>query len=155
MNKYIIKSEGVWNNPCITSNTIGDCDGYKPLYEGGCFAIIPHNNMFILFGEDDDHYWEEETITKDELLDLQKIYSSLVDDIKVTIDYVEAISTSKYILPKESFFSKNRSLGKWEVSVVDRGDLVAPLVHINKDSFDVSHATDRLKVINDVLNNLI
>lgn len=154
MNKYIVKSEGVWNIPHIDSKSIGTYNGYKPLYEGGCLAIIPHNGNFIVFGEDDDNYWEEETITKEELLDLQKIYQSLDQEIKVTIDYLKATSKQEYLLSKEDFFSKERSLGKWKVSLIDRGD-ISPLVTINKDKFDVFHAKDRLKVINDILNNLI
>jgi hypothetical protein len=153
MNKYIVESEGVWNIPHISSETIGDYSGYKPLYEGGCFAIIPHDNNFILFGEDDDNYWEEETITKEALLDLQKIYSDLDEEIKVTIDYVNATSAQEYILSKENFFSKNRNLGKWQVNIVDRGAF-PPLICINTYSFDVFHAKGRLKVINDILNNI-
>lgn len=154
MNKYIVESEGFWNTPHIDSESIGIYNGYKPLYEGGCFAIIPHDNKFILFGEDDDNYWEEETITKEELLDLQKIYQSLNEEIEVTIDYIKATSNSKYLSSKKDFFTKERSLGKWKVGLLDRNSS-APLVTINKYQFDVSHAKERLKVINNVLNNLI
>jgi hypothetical protein len=150
MNKYIIKSEGIFNIPYIESKTLGIYNGFKPLFEGGCFAIIPHNNKFILFGEDDDNYWEEEIITKEELLDLQKIYSELDKDIKVTIDYINATSEQNYTVSKEDFLSKDRTINKWNVSVIDR---TPPLVYINDYAFDVSHAKDRLIVINDVLNS--
>jgi hypothetical protein len=49
MNKYIIPSEGNWNTPTIDSDSLGMYNGYKPLYEGGCFAIIPNGNTFIIF----------------------------------------------------------------------------------------------------------
>lgn len=153
MDKYIVKSDGEWNIPHIDSKTIGSSNGFIPLYSGGCFAIIPYNDKFILFSEDDDNYWEEETIDKKELLDLQKIYSELDKDIKVTIDYVKAKSTQKYLVSKKDFFNKERSIDKWKVRIIDRGK-ISPLVYINNYGFDVFHAKARLQVINSILKIL-
>ena len=154
MNKYIIKSKGYFNPPSITSTTIGYSRGYKPIYEGGCFAIVPHNNKFILFGEDDDHYFEEQIITRSELIQLQQILSDIDTEIDVKIDYIKAKSVHTFAVSKDFFLNKERSVGKWLVSVEDRGEDTAPLViieNIKKDRFDVSHTKARLKVINDVL----
>ena len=150
MNQYLIKSEGEWNHPSITSKTIGNSNGYIPKYSGGCFGIVPHNDKFIFFDEDDDHYWETITVNKQDLIDLQKIFTDIDNEISVKIDYIKAKSTQTYTESKELFLTKERSLGMWKVKIEDRGQH-APLVTINKDAFDVSHTKNRLKIINEVL----
>ena len=154
MNKYIEKSNGIWNNPSITSKTVGNSNGYIPIYRGGCFAIIPNNDNFVFFGEDDDHYWETIKVSKNELLNLQNIYNDLNNEIKVKIDYIKGISKQTYKISKNDFINKNRSLKNWIVKVTDRGKSISPLVTINENNFDAFHVKERLEVINKVLNIL-
>jgi hypothetical protein len=153
LNDYLEVSEGAWNYPSITSKTIGNFSGYIPKFNGGCFGIIPNDGNYILFSEDDDHYWEKEIISKNELLDLRQILSEVNSEVTVVIDYVKAISTMTYSIPKNDFLLKERSRGKWKVVIKDRGENCAPLIYINDNSFDVSHVKYRLQAINNCLED--
>ena len=60
MNKYLEKDDGEWNYPYVSSDILRiHVSGYAPKYRGGCIAIIPNGDMFLLMGEDDDHYFDE------------------------------------------------------------------------------------------------
>lgn len=90
MNKYIVKSEGRWNTPYIDSNILRlRISGYKPVFSGGCMGIIPYENntKYMLLNEDDDYYFDNASITKDELTILKNIIQQLSQDIKVKICY--------------------------------------------------------------------
>lgn len=158
--KYIVKSNGVFNISYIDSNILSlSIYGYKPKYEGGCIAIIPNGYNFLLMGEDDDHYFDVCNLTLEELLIIRTILEKLDSGISVDIDYVKCISKQKYNTSKSNFFNKNYSIGDFKVLVEDRTPS-APLITITnmvihlKLIFDVSHAKEKLKVINELLNSI-
>lgn len=157
--KYIIKSEGVWNTPYIDSRILDlFVSGYQPKYTGGCMAIIPKDDRYVLLGEDDDHYFDMCILNKDDLITLQDILESLAKGVVIKINYMTATSKQTYNISKSHFFNKNYSTGNFKVTLQDR-TLSAPLITINNPDirlnmvFDVSHAADKLQVIKQVLKN--
>lgn len=158
---FLIKSEGQWNNPYIDSEIIGLFkNGYEPKYSGGCFGILPFDDMFVLLGEDDDHYFDICKISLDELLILKNIFKKLSDSVSVKIDYIKGMSTTEYRPNKEIFTNTDFSESNFKVSVTDRGETISPLVCIENNifiynlQFDISWSGRKFMVINDFLKSI-
>lgn len=158
VDNHIERFGGEWNEPSIESETLGlwVC-AYAPKLRGGCMGIIPHNAQFVIFGEDDDRYWEECVMSLEELTQYLFILTNLALEINVVIDYVAAKSSQTYNTSKEEFLSKNRNRGDFEVSITDRGDHTSPLVRIINsklqfdDQFDVFWAARKAGVCRQAL----
>lgn len=106
MNKYIVKSEGVWNTPSITSKYADvNIIGYKPAFFERCIGIIPYcgGELYALLSEDDDHYFDNAVLLKAELVSLNEIIQQLAQDVD-----------------KEKLFNKQYSKDNFNVVLQDR-----------------------------------
>ena len=160
IDKYLEPSEGTWNYPHIDIELLGIAkEGVVPKYRGGCFAVIPYDNNYILLSEDDDNYRDIGLITLQELIELQHIFSDLDADISVKIDFVTPFIKITYLENQTKFLSKNRNTDNFTVLIKRHNNNKSYLITITGKSlndsmiFDVFWVTDRLKVINNVLKD--
>lgn len=157
VDNHIERFGGDWNEPSIESETLGlwVC-AYAPKLRGGCMGIIPYNDQFVIFGEDDDHYWEECVMSVEELTQYLFILTNLALEINVVIDHIAANSRQTYNTSKEEFLSKDRNRGDFIVSIKDRTP-TSPLVKIINSKlqfdyqFDVSWAASKAGVCQQAL----
>lgn len=154
---FIEVSDGDWNVPSINSYILGIFNnGYAPKFRGGCMGIIPNGDKFLILGEDDDHYFDECNVSKEDLITLMEIMEDLTDSISVVIDFVKCTSKSTYKIIKKDFFDTDHSINNFKVDITDR-DKSAPLVTIKNDNiglsliFDISWAKHKLHVMKQVL----
>lgn len=150
---FIEVCDGDWNNPSIDSDILHiHNSGYAPKFRGGCIGIIPNGDKFLILGEDDDHYFDECNVSKEDLITLMGIMEDLTNSVSVVIDYVKCTSKSTYTPNKKHFFNTNHSIGHFKVSITDRGK-TSPLVTIKNENigllltFDVSWSKHKLIVI--------
>lgn len=162
MNKYLIKSDGHWNVPYISSDILGlSIGGYAPKFSGSCIGIIPNDNdtMFLILNEDDDNYFDNANLTKEQFINLTEIIQQLGEDIDVTIDYVECTSACIYHPDKDTIFQKNYNKNGFELMLTDRLDESAPLFKITHDEsglimcYDIAWAKGIAKVMENSLKN--
>lgn len=158
INDFIEVCEGDWNQPSIDSDILHIYDnGYAPKFRGGCMGIIPNGDKFLILGEDDDHYFDECNVSKEDLITLMEIMEDLTNSISVVINYIKCTSTSTYKTNKEDFFNTDHSINNFNVNVTDRGK-ISPLVTIKNDNiglslrFDISWSKQKLEVIKKSLN---
>lgn len=160
LHDYIVKSEGTWNHPSITSNILAlYISGYVPKFNGGCLAILPNDDMFLLLGEDDDHYFDMCNVNKTDLITLQTILKKLSEDVSVKIDFVKCKYKTKFSPNKKQVMTKNYSIKEFKVTITDRGRDTSPFVEIINDkinfsmTFDVSWSEQRYEVISSCLKH--
>jgi len=153
MNKFIERSDGIWNNPFISSETLDiDMSGFAPKFRGGCMGIVPNDDNFIVFGEDDDHYFEKAVMNKYELTTYCDILTELGVSITNECDYVRGTSKIKYTKTRRMFFNTNFSRGQFDVETEERKGH-APLVKITntiidfEERFDISWAGNKAEVV--------
>lgn len=157
---FIQDSEGSWNTPCISSDTLGTFSGKAPVFKGGCIGIIPYNGEFIYFSEDDDHYKEKFILSKELLKELYGIYLSTSEGCDIKINYSKARSKTRYKPSKKSFFNKNRSTKNFIVSIKDRGKYTSPSIgiehrtdeNINIQTHDTYWCSYRVNLLNQILH---
>lgn len=159
MYNYLEEINTTWNTPTTSSPTLGiDVSMLIPKYRGGCSGVIPYNGSYILFGEDDDHYFETTVLDKEQFKIFSDIVIDVSDHIEVVIDYVNCCSTSTYLKgSKEEFFATDFSVGDFKVNIVDRGLTTAPLITIANfrisldDVYDISHYLEKAKYIKQLM----
>lgn len=151
MNEYLIKADGDWNISSITSKTLGNSYGYAPIYRGGCIGIIPYEDKYIWFREDDDHYWEESILTKEQLTTIRDSMLRIVQECTKVIDYAKAESYCFYREDKNSFY--NRDYTKGEGASVQMGDrFMITRFNSHESKADFYHANSRITIITLILN---
>jgi len=156
---YLIKSDGEWNNPSISSRILHiNNSGYIPKFHGGCMGIIPNGDKYCILGEDDDHYFDICNLNEVELLIFKNILKQLSESVDVKIDYIKCSSKTKYFPSKSAVFNRNYSFGNFIVNITDRGKS-SPLVSIRNNvinfemTFDISWAKHKYQVCENAINN--
>lgn len=154
--KYFEESAGEWNCPTVESNILRvNLKGYTPRYRGGCMAIVPNEQKFLIMDEDDDQYTDQSLVTYEELVNYREILYNLSKSIHAEIDFIKRRPKITYIPDKDAFYNQNFSRGGLLVSVEDRGNDAFPHVIIRgyiNDRFSIYWVPFRLKVVNSVIN---
>lgn len=89
MNPYIEEKNSTYDNYSITSKTLKlKIEGFLPKFRGGCFAVIPHENKFVIFDEDDNRYRENSVLNEMQFITLVSIYETLSNEVNVKTDYI-------------------------------------------------------------------
>ena len=147
---------GEFNPPHVESKILGiELSGYAPKYRGGCMAVIPYNENFLIMSEDDDNYFDNTLINYIELINYREVLYNLSKSIDITMDFKKGVTSIKYILDRESFYNHDFSQEGLFVSVKDRENTQSPIVIIKgyiNESFSIYWAQFRLDVINNVIN---
>ena len=154
--KYFEESDGNWNCPTVESNILRvNLKGYAPRYRGGCMAIVPNEQKFLIMDEDDDQYVDKSLVTYEELVNYREILYNLSKSIYTEINFAEGLPKVIYIPDKDTFYSQNFSQGGLLISVKDRGNKALPHVIISgyiNDRFSTYWIPYRLEVVNSVIN---
>ncbi len=157
-NKYIVADNDGFNDFRIISDTLGCFYGKSPLYKCPTLGIVPNDNDFIIFGEDDEFFYEDTVVCRETLEQLLELTDILLDNVTSKFDHNKQKYIIKYKRGKRNFFKQHFKTDNLFATTQDRGKL-DPLITINNvgnhafNGFSSYWLEPRREVIADVLKN--